>query len=144
MRIDLSFSPSLKNAYPGSVLSGQSDGIKECQTCKNRKYKDGSDEMVSFKAPGHISPESSAARVKSHEQEHVTNAYRDASQNNGEVVSCSVTLKTAVCPECGRSYISGGTTSTQIKYYNASNPYQKDLILTDGLKYTGSNADYTV
>ena len=29
----------------------------ECQTCKNRRYQDGSNEMVSFKAPGHISPE---------------------------------------------------------------------------------------
>ena len=31
------------------------DGKKECQSCKNRKYVDGSDEMVSFKSPSKIS-----------------------------------------------------------------------------------------
>ena len=39
----------------------------ECQTCKNRKYVDGSNEAnVSFKNAAHISPEaaSSAVRVK--------------------------------------------------------------------------------
>ena len=128
----------------GTNNTQKNDADYECQTCKNRKYQDGSDEMVSFKAPSHISPESSAAKVMSHEQEHVTNAYKDAAQNNGKVVSCSVTLKSAICPECGRSYIAGGTTSTQIKYYNEDNPYQKDLKLTDGLKYSGMNADYAV
>lgn len=138
---------SVSTAYSNMEKTGdtaKTDPNYECQTCKNRKYQDGSNEMVSFKAPAHISPESSAAKVMSHEQEHVTNAYKDAVQNNGKVVSCSVTLKTAVCPECGRSYIAGGTTSTQIKYYNEENPYQKDLKQTDGLKYIGMNADYAV
>ncbi len=138
---------SVNNSYSNMAKSGdveKTDPGYECQTCKNRKYQDGSDEMVSFKAPSHISPESSAAKVMSHEQEHVTNAYKDAAQNNGKVVSCSVTLKSAICPECGRSYIAGGTTSTQIKYYNEDNPYQKDLKQTDGLKYAGMNVDYAV
>lgn len=135
---------SVNNSYSNMSGSSKTSADYECQTCKNRKYQDGSDEMVSFKAPAHISPESSAANVMSHEQEHVTNAYKDAAQNNGKVVSCSVTLKSAICPECGRSYIAGGTTSTQIKYYNEDNPYQKDLKQTDGLKYAGMNADYAV
>ena len=142
-----SYPYSVQNNYSNMAKTGdaqKADPNYECQTCKNRKYQDGSDEMVSFKAPAHISPESSAAKVRSHEQEHVTNAYKDAAQNNGKVVSCSVTLKSAVCPECGRSYIAGGTTSTQIKYYNETNPYQKDLKQTDGLKYAGMNANYTV
>ena len=126
------------------TITGRKSSPEDCETCKNRKYQDGSDEMVSFKAPTHISPENSAAKVMGHEQEHVTNAYKDAAQNNGKVVSCSVTLKTDICPECGRSYIAGGTTSTQIKYYNEENPYQKDLKQTDALKYAGMNADYTV
>ena len=29
---------------------------KECQTCKNRKYADGSDENVSYKSAAHIAP----------------------------------------------------------------------------------------
>lgn len=138
---------SVQNSYSNMAKTGdtpKADPNYECQTCKNRKYQDGSDEMVSFKAPTHISPENSAAKVMGHEQEHVTNAYKDAAQNNGKVVACSVTLKTDICPECGRSYIAGGTTSTQIKYYNEENPYQKDLKQTDALKYAGMNADYAV
>ncbi len=117
---------------------------EECQTCKNRKYQDGSDEMVSFKSPQHISPGSEGSRVRAHEQEHVSNAYKDAAQNNGKVLQASVTLKTAICPECGRSYIAGGVTNTQIKYYNEENPYQQDLKAADYEKYAGMNADFEV
>ncbi|MDE7044356.1 MAG: hypothetical protein K2O97_04960 [Acetatifactor sp.] len=123
---------------------GIKDPTEECQTCKNRKYKDGSDEMVSFKSPAHISPESAASAVRSHEQEHVTNAYSKAATGNGKVLSATVSIQTSVCPECGRSYVSGGTTSTQIKYYNEDNPYQKDLKATDHDKYAGMNLDYAV
>ena len=109
------------------TITGRKSTPEECETCKNRKYQDGSDEMVSFKSAAHISPEASSAIVRSHEQEHVSNAYKNASQNNGKVISANVTLKTDICPECGRSYVAGGTTSTQIKYYNEENPYQKAL-----------------
>lgn len=122
---------------------GIKDPGEECQTCKNRKYKDGSDEMVSFKTAQHVSPEAAASRVRSHEQEHVSNAYTKAAQNNGKVVQASVSIHMAVCPECGRSYVSGGTTHTQIKYYNEDNPYQKDLRATDHDKYAGMNLDYS-
>lgn len=123
---------------------GIKDPAEECQTCKNRKYKDGSDEMVSFKSPTHISPESAAAAVRAHEQEHVTNAYSKAATKNGKVMSASVSIHTAICPECGRTYISGGTTHTQIKYYNEDNPYQKSLKSADRAKYSGMNLDYAV
>ena len=43
---------------------------EECQTCKNRKYQDGSDEMVSFKSAAHVSPQAAAGRVRAHEGEH--------------------------------------------------------------------------
>jgi len=123
---------------------GIKDPTEECQTCKNRKYKDGSDEMVSFKSPAHISPESAASAVRAHEQEHVSNAYSKAATGNGKVISASVSIHTAICPECGRSYVSGGTTNTQIKYYNEDNPYQKDLKAADHEKYAGMNLDYAV
>ena len=128
---------------PGMPDDGKKANGEECQTCKNRKYKDGSDEMVSFKSAQHISPEAAASRVRAHEQEHVSNAYNKAAQNNGKVVRASVTVHMAVCPECGRSYVSGGTTNTQIKYYNEDNPYQKDLKATDYDKYAGMNLDYS-
>lgn len=122
--------------------TGIEDPAEECQTCKNRKYKDGSNEMVSFKTAQHVSPESAASAVRAHEQEHVSNAYKKAAMNNGKVVSASVSIHTEICPECGRSYVAGGTTQTQIKYYNEDNPYQKDLKAADHAKYAGMNLDY--
>jgi hypothetical protein len=122
--------------------AGRKSSPAECKTCKERKYQDGSDENVSYKSPTNISPSASAASVKSHEQEHVSNAYTKAAQNNGKVVSCNVTLKTSVCPECGRTYVAGGETATQIKYYNEENPYQQDMKSSDAAnKYLGANVD---
>lgn len=142
------YTDSLSGIQRNSEAAKKNNGIKdpgeECQTCKNRKYKDGSNEMVSFKSPTHISPQSSALAVRSHEQEHVTNAYSKAANGNGKVISASVSLNTAICPECGRSYVSGGTTSTQIKYYNEKNPYQQDLKAADGIKYKGMNVNDAV
>ncbi len=87
----------------------------ECQTCKNRKYQDGSDDMgVSFKTPGHIAPEVSASVVMSHEQEHVAHNLADAAAKGGKVLSQSVTLHSAICPECGKAYVAGGTTRSVI------------------------------
>lgn len=119
-------------------------GAIECETCKNRRYQDGSDEAdVSFKSPGHISPGTSAARVMSHEQEHVANAYEKAGKRNGRVISANVKLQTAVCPECGRSYVAGGKTSTVIKY-NESNPYGREAKSRDAVSLIGSMIDYAV
>lgn len=124
--------------------AGIKDPSAECETCKNRKYQDGSDEMVSFKSARHVSPENAASAVRAHEQEHVSNAYKKAATDNGKVISASVSIHTAICPECGRTYVSGGTTHTQIKYYNEENPYQQGLKIADQAKYAGMNADYAV
>ena len=124
---------------------GRRSSPAECQTCKNRKYQDGSDEMVSFKAAGHINPNNAASVVLSHEREHVSNAYQKADAGNGEVLRASVRLKTAICPECGRTYIAGGETDTQIRYYNEENPYQQDMKESDAdSKYRGANVDIDV
>lgn len=144
MNPNAGMSPYDKTNPDGSMnpVTGTSQNPSgECQTCKNRKYQDGSDEMVSFKSAAHISPEAAASRVMGHEQEHVSNAYKKAAMNNGKVISASVTLKTDICPECGRSYVAGGETRTQIKYYNEENPYQKALKLQDESKYAGMNVD---
>lgn len=122
-------------------IPGRKSSPEECQTCKNRKYQDGSDEMVSFKSASHISPAASASTVRAHEQEHVSNAYKNAAQNNGKVLNASVSIRTAICPECGRSYVAGGETRTQIKYYNEENPYQQDLKGSDKVRYLGMNVD---
>ncbi len=88
----------------------------ECQTCKNRKYQDGSDDPgVSFKMPTKLSPEKAASAVRAHENEHVSHAKVEAEREDKKIVSQSVTYHTAICPECGRNYISGGTTRTMFK-----------------------------
>jgi hypothetical protein len=121
---------------------GRRSSPEDCQTCKERKYQDGSDENVSFKSASHISPDSAAATVRSHENEHVSNAYKKASEKNGEVVNASVSIHTSVCPECGRTYVSGGTTNTTIKYTNEDNPYVKAQKSLDAANMIGANIDY--
>lgn len=113
----------------------------ECQTCKNRKYVDGSNEPdVSFKTPGNISPEQSYAKVSAHEREHVSNAIAKGSEPGAKLISANVTLKMGVCPECGRTYVAGGVTNTQIKY-NESNPYDRSRKSLEGDALVGANLD---
>ena len=122
--------------------SGRPSSPEECETCKKRKYEDGSNENVSYKSAAHISPEAAGSAVRAHEGEHVSNAYTKASENNGKVISASVSIHTSVCPECGRTYVSGGTTNTMIKYSNESNPYQQERKAQDAIRFTGNNIDY--
>lgn len=107
-------------------------GLIECSTCASRTYQDGSnDPNVSFKAPGKVSPEASAYVVKSHEMEHVSNEKAKAEKNNRQVVSQSVRLFTSVCPECGKTYVSGGVTKTTTA--NKKEYKKADEDLTKGL-----------
>ena len=85
----------------------------ECQTCKNRKYQDESDDPgVSFKSASTIAKGAAGAAVRGHEQEHVVRERAKADREGREVVSQSVTIKTGICPECGDSYVAGGETVT--------------------------------
>lgn len=118
----------------------QGTGKPECQTCKERKYQDGSDEMVSFKSAAHISPEAAGAAVRSHEQEHVSNAYKKAARDNGKVLMASVRIHTSVCPECGRSYVSGGTTATKIQY-GEKTPYDKERKAQQAEAFKGNHVN---
>ena len=113
----------------------------ECETCKNRRYQDGSDEMVSFKTPGKISPEESFAKVSAHEQEHVTNAIAEGSKPGKELISANVSLKTAMCPECGRAYVAGGTTRTMMKTYG-EDPFSQNQKAFEAEATKGNNIDY--
>ena len=91
----------------------------ECQTCKNRKYQDGSDDPgVSFKTASKIAPEAAAAAVRGHEAEHVFRNRTKAAREGREIVSQSVVLKSGICPECGKAYIAGGETRTVTKAKN--------------------------
>ncbi len=103
----------------------------ECQTCKNRKYQDGSDDPgVSFKTATNIAPEQAASAVRGHEQEHVVREQAKARREDRKVVSQSVTIHTAICPECGDTYVSGGTTRTTTK----ANPVEEVRPAENGQK----------
>ena len=97
----------------------------ECQTCEKRKYQDGSDDMgVSFQTPTNIAPEQAASAVRGHETEHVVRERAKADREDRRVVSQSVTLHTDICPECGKAYVSGGTTRT-VTAAERENPYTR-------------------
>ena len=131
------------SADPDKVKKpGKRSSPEDCETCSNRKYQDGSDENVSFKTASHISPESAGSRVRAHEGEHVSNAYKKAAQKDGKVLNASVAIHTSICPECGRTYVSGGVTNTMIKYSNEDNPYTKNQKQLDAAKFKGANIDY--
>jgi hypothetical protein len=120
----------------------KSEKKTECQTCKNRTYVDGSNEgNVSFKSPGHISPTSAGAVVMSHENEHVANAVSEGNQSDKKLISATVSLQTSVCPECGRTYVSGGTTRTTMATYS-DNPYDQSRKSIEGSFLVGQNIDY--
>ena len=141
-------SSSLSKTSNTSVNTDQSSSKvrkEDCQTCKERKYVDGSNESnVSFKTPGHISPGNSASKVMAHESEHVSNAIKEGNKENKEnkeLVSSTVTLKTAVCPECGTTYVSGGTTKTTMRTYS-DNPYDQAKKSIEGSFLAGQSIDY--
>ena len=111
---------------PGDGKPAEED--HECETCENRTYVDGSNESdVSFKTAGHIAPEAAASTVRAHEYEHVRNAYQEDSKEGKELVSVSVSLKTAICPECGKTYVAGGKTRTLMRSGVEENPYEKQM-----------------
>ena len=99
----------------------------ECQTCKNRKYQDGSnDPGVSFKTPTAISPERAAFAIRSHEAEHVAHARLKALEEDKEIVSQSVSYRTGICPECGKTFMAGGNTRTVLR--TAPETYQQEPV----------------
>lgn len=123
------------------VKPGYESAPGECETCKNRKYQDGSDENVSFKAATHISPQQAAGAVRAHEGEHVSNAYSKAAEEGGKVLSVGVSIHTATCPECGRVYVSGGETRT-LTSKPKDDPYSRNKdainqILNGGINFSG-------
>ena len=100
----------------------------ECETCESRKYQDGSDDMgVSFQTPTNIKPEQAASAVRGHEMEHVYREQAKAGREGRKVVSQTVTMHTEICPECGESFVSGGTTRTVTKADTDNAAQQQDL-----------------
>jgi len=121
--------PERKDGKPAQGAESAQEALKEgeCQTCEERKYQDGSDDMgVSFQTPTNVKPEQAASAVRGHEMEHVVREQAKADREGRKVVSQSVTMHTEICPECGKSYVSGGTTRTVTKA-DTENDLQQDL-----------------
>ena len=105
-----------KEGVPGVEDAKSAAEVMEdakCETCEKRKYQDGSDDPgVSFKTATSVDPKAAQAAVRGHEMEHVVRERAKAEREDRKVVSQSVTYHTGICPECGKFYISGGTTRT--------------------------------
>lgn len=113
---DLNFSLGDTPPVQEAEKTGEAGRNGSCQTCANRKYQDGSDDPgVSYKTPTKIDAGSAASAVRAHEMEHVTREQFKAFQEGRKVVSQTVTMHSGICPECGKVYISGGTTRTVTK-----------------------------
>lgn len=125
MRIQYGEEPQAEQAKAAGIKEDSADSVNgaegvqkafeegECKTCEQRKYQDGSDDAgVSYQTPTHIAPEQAGTAVRGHEMEHVSREQAKAAREGREVVSQSVTVHTAICPECGKAYVSGGTTRT--------------------------------
>ncbi len=98
---------STEKSQAGSKVTG------ECKCCKERKYQDVSnDPGVSFKSAANVAPEAAASAVSAHEGEHVSRNQAKAESEGQEIVFQSVRLSSDICPECGKTYISGGETTT--------------------------------
>lgn len=110
---------NLENRLSKMRAEGKEDG--ECETCKNRRYQDESDDPgVSFKSASKVASETAESAVRGHEYEHVNRNQAKADREGKEVVYQSVRIKHAICPECGDSYVSGGETVTVTKAKNDS------------------------
>ena len=101
------------------------NGEIDCPTCAARQYVDESkDGSVSFQAPRSLSSATAATAVMSHELEHVAESRREQ-RESGDIVKTSVSLESAICPMCGKSYISGGATVTTRQPLPRSEEYPK-------------------
>ena len=108
---------NLENRLSKMRAEGKEDG--ECETCKNRKYQDESDDPgVSFKSASKIAPGAAEAAVRGHEYEHVNRNQAKAGREGKEVVYQTVRIKHGICPECGASYVAGGETVTVTREKN--------------------------
>jgi len=99
-----------------------------CYTCENRRYVDKSDDAsVSYQTPTKLSANMAGMAVAAHEQEHVRNEQANTQQDDREIISQSVTLHYDTCPECGKLYVSGGTTrTTSMEKSDSGNAFENE------------------
>jgi hypothetical protein len=108
-------------ALQGAVREVTAAGVREksitdlanCVTCSNRTYQDkSSDGGVSMQSPTQLSPEQAASAVPAHEAEHAARDAAQAKSEGREVISNTIRIFTSTCPECGKTFVSGGESRT--------------------------------
>ncbi|MDR1665284.1 MAG: hypothetical protein LBR83_10280 [Clostridiales bacterium] len=136
----------IENKNVSGIQKKNAEGVTECQTCANRKYQDGSsDPGVSFKSPTKLAPGQAAGAVYAHEREHYTREEAKAEEEGREVLSNNIRLFTDVCPECGKTYVSGGETRTVTRAKQEQAPFTKDFFdATVGKHLSGQNVNEKV
>ena len=114
-------SPNLRNRLDTldkriENLEKRTGGREECETCKNRKYQDGSDDPgVSFKTPSNIAPEEAAARVRSHENEHV---YRNRANSYFKNI-CMPGMRNTLCVRRSDGYSNKNKTGQAVQCWSS-------------------------
>ncbi len=113
----IAYNPSIQNQVENKTAAGVQkkdvEKVNDCQTCANRSYQDGSNDAgVSFKTPTKLTPQQASSAVVSHEKEHYGREAARAESENKDVLVNSIRIHSSICPECGKSYVSGGETTT--------------------------------
>lgn len=134
------------NLSNAEVKQLKRSGKIECQTCKERRYKDGSDDNgVSYQTPTYIEKNQSANKVMAHEMEHYRRETMSAEKNDEKIISIGVSTTKSVCPECGASYTSGGATSVTKRkdiHKESENNHFKNKSFEENIgKYFGKEID---
>jgi len=120
----------IENLTESGVLRAQTQELGDCYTCSNRRYQDVSDDPgVSFQAPTRLTPGQAAIAVPNHEREHYMREESNAMREGREVLSNQIRIFHDTCPECGRTYVSGGETRTVTAYrQEEEDPHVAELI----------------
>jgi len=105
--------------------------IKECKTCKSRKYQDSSsDPAASMQTATSLSPNASFSAVMSHERGHIDHEETRSQSKGGSVIQSHVQIFVDKCPECGKMYVCGGKAITySVEKTKSTNTANKGLVL---------------
>ena len=113
IQTDVKMQETVKDYTAAGVREKDIFSLQECVTCKERRYQDrSSDGGVSMQSPTHLSPEEAGYAVRAHENEHAFREAAKAEEEGRDVVSNTIRIFTSCCPECGKTYVSGGETRT--------------------------------
>ncbi len=123
----------VENKTTAGIQKKEINKLGGCETCSTRRYQDNSmDSGVSFQSPTRISPQQASSTVVSHEKEHFTREAVKAEVENKDVLVNSIRIHSAICPECGKAYVSGGETTTVTRTRKNESPSPVEEVQTDG------------